>query len=151
MFKLHRENLLIHLIILISLLEKYTDANLLKDPKMITSSFWDLCLICQNRGTISSSFFAEKDAKQAARIAFSTTVAETLFSDSNLVGQLIRIGNIPFKVRGILKPMGIDPHSLDKDYEIIAPISTVIRHLMSVDYIMSAKLLLSDADYGSYR
>jgi putative ABC transport system permease protein len=40
----------------------------------------------------------------------------------------------------VLEPVGMDPHGIDKDYEIIVPISTLMRRVMNIDYIYYAKL-----------
>ena len=98
-----------------------------------------------NRGVVSGSFFTEADMKQSARVALiGQTAARELFGDADPNGEQIRIGMIPFRIKGVLEPMGIDPHGMDKDNEIYAPITTVMRRLMNVDYIMSAKIQLSD-------
>jgi putative ABC transport system permease protein len=73
-----------------------------------------------------------------------TAVVKNLFDGIDPVGEQIRIGSVPFRVIGVLEPMGIDPHGLDRDNEISVPITTIMRRLMNVDYIMTAKLQLAD-------
>ena len=98
-----------------------------------------------DRGVLSGSFFTEAHMKQRARVALvGTVVVKELFHGIDPVGEHIRIGNVPFRVIGVLEPMGIDPHGLDRDNEITVPITTVMRRLMNVDYIMAAKLQLAD-------
>ena len=98
-----------------------------------------------NRSVISGSFFTEADMKQSARVALiGQTAAAELFGDSDPMGEQIRIGTIPFRIIGVLEQMGIDPHGMDKDNEIYVPITTIMRRLMNVDYIMSAKIQLND-------
>ena len=98
-----------------------------------------------NRGALSGSFYTEVDIKQSARVALvGTTVAKTLFDGLDPVGEQIRIGNVPFRVLGVLEPMGVDPHGIDRDNEISVPITTLMRRLMNVDYIFGAKLQLAD-------
>lgn len=98
-----------------------------------------------DRSVTSGSFYTEMDMKQSARVALvGTAVVKELFDGIDPVGEQIRIGSVPFRVIGVLEPMGIDPHGLDRDNEIIVPITTIMRRLMNVDYIMTAKLQLAD-------
>jgi len=120
---------------------KYKEKNL--DLRIMGNSpnaeeIWD-------RSVTSGSFYTEMDMKQSARVALvGTAVVKDLFNGIDPVGEQIRIGNVPFRVIGVLEPMGIDPHGLDRDNEISVPITTMMRRLMNVDYIRMAKLQLAD-------
>ena len=59
------------------------------------------------------------------------------------MGQEIQIGSVPFRVIGILEPWGTDPHGMDRDNEIVVPISTLMRRLTNVDTVTGAKLLIA--------
>ena len=98
-----------------------------------------------NRSVLSGSYFTETDMKQSARVALlGTSLVKELFDGMDPVGEQIRIGSVPFRVIGVLEPMGVDPHGLDRDNEINIPITTLMRRVMNVDYIMGAKLKLAD-------
>lgn len=98
-----------------------------------------------DRGVTSGSFFTEADMRSSARVALvGTVVLKELFEGINPMDEQIRIGNVPFRVIGVLEPMGVDPHGTDRDNEISVPITTLMRRLMNVDYIMLAKLRLTD-------
>jgi putative ABC transport system permease protein len=98
-----------------------------------------------DRSVLTGSFYTEAHMKQSARVALvGTAVVKELFDGIDPVGEQIRIGSVPFRVIGVLEPMGIDPHGLDRDNEISVPITTIMRRLMNVDYIMTAKLQLAD-------
>lgn len=98
-----------------------------------------------NRGVTRGSFFTAQDVASSARVALvgETLVAE-IFGDVDPIGQQIRIGTVPFDVVGVLEIQGIDPHGWDRDMEVHVPISTAMRRLMNVDYIMSAKIVVAD-------
>lgn len=97
-----------------------------------------------NRSVTRGAYFTAADVASAARVALvGEVVARDLFEDRDPIGAQIRIGTVPFQVIGVLAPFGIDPHGLDKDNEIIVPISTLMRRVRNVDYIMGAKLLLT--------
>src|SRR6185369_3582769 len=48
------------------------------------------------------------------------------------------------RVIGVLEPFGTDLHGMDRDAEIVIPISTMMRRVMNVDTISAAKLLVRD-------
>ncbi|MGH7718208.1 MAG: ABC transporter permease [Gemmatimonadaceae bacterium] len=103
-----------------------------------------------NRSVTRGAYFTSADVASAARVALvGETVVRDLFGGRDPVGAEIRIGAIPFRVLGVLDRIGIDPHGLDKDNEIVIPISTMMRRVLNVDYVMGAKLALrsgSDLD-----
>jgi putative ABC transport system permease protein len=98
-----------------------------------------------DRGALSGSFFTEAHMRQSARVALvGTALVKELFDHIDPVGEQIRIGSVPFRVIGVLEPMGVDPHGMDRDNEICVPVTTIMRRLMNVDYIIGAKLQLAD-------
>ena len=101
-----------------------------------------------NRSVTRGAYFREADVASAARVALvGEVVATELFDGRDPIGEQIRIGTVPFRVIGILEPVGIDPHGLDKDDEIVIPFTTMMRRVLNVDYVFGAKLLLrSGAD-----
>jgi putative ABC transport system permease protein len=81
----------------------------------------------------------------SARVALiGETVARKLFGDDDPIDADVQIGNVQFKVIGILERFGTDLHGMDRDNEIVVPISTIMRRLMNVDTISAAKLLVRD-------
>jgi putative ABC transport system permease protein len=104
--------------------------------------------IVWNRSVSRGAYFTAADVSSAARVALvGEVVARDLFQERDPIGEQVRIGTVPFQVIGVLDRFGIDPHGLDKDNEIIIPISTMMRRVRNVEYIMGARLhLASDAD-----
>jgi putative ABC transport system permease protein len=101
-----------------------------------------------NRGVTRGSFLTDQHVRASARVALvGETVVERVFAEVDPIGQTIRIGTVPFEVIGVLEPIGLDPHGVDRDNEIIIPISTMMRRVMNVDYLLSARIVLDpDAD-----
>ena len=64
--------------------------------------------------------------------------------DEDPVGQEILIGSVPFRVIGVLESFGTDIHGMDRDNEVVVPITTAMRRVLNVDSIRAAKLLVSD-------
>ncbi len=82
--------------------------------------------------------------KSSARVAIvGQTVVRQLFKDEDPIGADIQIGAVPFRVIGVLEAWGTDPHGMDRDNEIVVPISTLMRRLTNVDTITGAKLVVA--------
>jgi putative ABC transport system permease protein len=91
------------------------------------------------------SFDAAAVAGSARVAIIGETVARTLFGGRDPLDGEIRIGAVPFRVIGILERFGTDMHGMDRDNEIVVPISTLMRRLTNLDAISAAKLLVKDS------
>lgn len=99
-----------------------------------------------NRGVSAGSYFGADDVARSARVAVvGERLVEELFGGIDPVGATIRIGGVPFEVIGVLDPVGIDPHGIDKDREIHVPITTAMRRLANRDWITTAKLAVRES------
>jgi putative ABC transport system permease protein len=93
-----------------------------------------------NRGAMSGDYFGREDLDRSNRVAVvGEKLIDELFAGADPIGELIRIGNVPFEVIGVLDPIGMDPHGIDRDREIHVPVTTSMRRLLNVDYIAGAK------------
>lgn len=93
-----------------------------------------------NRPVLSGEFFNKSDVNSSKRVAMlGAKVAASLFPNDDPVGKQIRIANNPYIVKGVLEERGVDPHGSDMDEEIFIPITTFMRRLANVDFIMGAK------------
>ena len=98
-----------------------------------------------NRGVARGAYFDAPDVARSARVALiGETVAHELFGDADPLGAELLIGNVPFRVAGVLERFGTDLHGMDRDDEIVVPISTMMRRVLNVDTIAAAKLLVRD-------
>jgi|SRR5579859_3386574 len=98
-----------------------------------------------NRSASRGDSFDETAVASLARVAIvGPTVAKELFGNDDPVGADIQIGAVPFKVIGVLESWGTDPHGMDRDNEVIVPITTLMHRLAHEDTISGAKLLLKD-------
>jgi putative ABC transport system permease protein len=94
------------------------------------------------RSAIQGAYFDDTAVRSSERVALiGQTVATQLFGNEDPMGAEILIRSVPFRVVGILEPWGTDPHGMDRDNEIVVPISTLMRRLTNVDTITGAKLL----------
>ena len=95
-----------------------------------------------DRGVSRGSFFGAAEVQSSARVALvGETLVREVFQGADPIGLQLRVGTIPFEVIGVLDSMGIDPHGWDRDNEVIIPVTTMMRRVMNVDYVQSAKLL----------
>ena len=101
-----------------------------------------------DRGVSRGEYFDAAAVAGSARVALiGETVAKELFGDhEDPLDAEILIGSVRFRVVGILERFGTDLHGLDRDDEIVIPISTALRRLLNVDTIQSAKFLVADPD-----
>ena len=73
---------------------------------------------------VFGSYISEQDMKSSDRIAvIGLTVARELFGKVDVVGKVIRIKNIPFRIVGVLAEKGSSITGRDQDNTILVPVS----------------------------
>jgi putative ABC transport system permease protein len=98
-----------------------------------------------NRSVTSGEYFDAAAVASAARVALvGETVARELFGDRDPVGEEILVDAVPCRVLGVLEPFGTDLHGLDRDDEVVVPITTLMRRVLETDAISSAQILADD-------
>lgn len=96
-------------------------------------------------GASTGRFFDAEEVQGSERVAvLGQTVLTNLGVDRNLVGETIRIGNVPFLVIGILEPKGINYAGVDEDDQIVIPISTALRRVFNLTYLSSLYIQAQD-------
>ncbi len=84
----------------------------------------------------AGSAFSQDEVDSAANVCvLGTTVSRILFGDENPVGKQIRIGNLPFRVTGVLESKGQSVMGDDQDDRIFAPFTTVQRKISGITWI----------------
>jgi putative ABC transport system permease protein len=89
--------------------------------------------------TIAGDIFSAGDNKNAAKVCVvGLTVIQNLFGDTThlaqIIGQSIRINNIPFRIIGVLERKGQNSFGMDQDDMIVAPFYTIQRRMLSITY-----------------
>jgi len=98
-----------------------------------------------NRSVIDGRFFTRTDINKTARVALiGTRLAEVMFAEADPIGEEILIATVPFRIIGVLEPIGIDPHGEDRDEDIYVPITTAMRRLNNAEFVGTAKLVVSN-------
>ena len=79
--------------------------------------------------------FLSEDIKNNAKVVIiGQTVSTELFGDMNPINKIIRVGNIPFKVIGILESKGQSGMGQDQDDLIFIPITTAQKKVFGTDF-----------------
>jgi putative ABC transport system permease protein len=79
------------------------------------------------------TFFTETDVAGATKVCvIGKTTSDKLFGGGAAVGQIVRVGNIPFTIVGELNGKGMSPGSgMDYDDCLIVPYTTVMKRLLN--------------------
>ena len=86
----------------------------------------------------SGSVFSDEEVDLAANVCvLGTTVAKILFLDEDPVGKTLRIGNLPFRVDGVLASKGQSSVGQDQDDIIFAPYTTVQRKIQGITWLQT--------------
>src|SRR6267143_1976367 len=97
-----------------------------------TPNFFEI----RNWSIQAGSVFSDEEVDLAANVCvIGTTVARNLFLDENPVGKTMRIGNLPFRVDGVLESKGQNVIGKDQDDAIYAPYTTVQRKISGITWV----------------
>jgi putative ABC transport system permease protein len=91
-------------------------------PEYFTARDW---------AVISGRSFSQEDVDGATKMALlGQTVTFNLFADTDPVGQVIRIKNVPFTVVGVLDRKGQTTQGQDQDDIVLVPLSTAKKKVV---------------------
>ncbi|MBS4760521.1 MAG: ABC transporter permease [Clostridium sp.] len=77
----------------------------------------------------------QEDIKNTTKVAIlGSTVTTNLFGDMDPINKTVRIGGMPFKVIGLLKPKGQNGMGQDQDDTVLIPITTAQKKLFGTDF-----------------
>jgi len=104
-------------------------------------------ILIRNWAIAEGDDFTARDVSVAEKVALlGQTVATTLFPDSDPIGQVIRVKNVPFRVLGVLTTKGQNQWGQDQDDLIITPYTTAQKKLLGVTYIQQIVLSATTSD-----
>lgn len=88
------------------------------------------------------NFFSE-ELKNSSKVAIiGNTVSNELFGDVNPVNKTIRIGNVPFKVIGLLKPKDQNGMGQDEDDIVFIPILTAQKKVFGSEFPNTVNMIM---------
>ncbi len=80
-------------------------------------------------------YFTHDEDQGLSRVAvLGYDVADELFPDINPIGQSVRIGEVNFKVIGVMEELGV-VFMQDMDSQIYVPLNTMQKFVMGIDYV----------------
>jgi putative ABC transport system permease protein len=113
-----------------------------------TPNYFDI----RNWPVQSGSAFSQDEVDLAANVCvLGTTVANILFPNESPIGKTIRIGNLPFRVVGVLESKGQSVMGDDQDDRIFAPYTTVQKKISGITWIqfINASAISPDASVAA--
>ncbi|MCK9161284.1 MAG: MacB family efflux pump subunit [Arcobacteraceae bacterium] len=92
-------------------------------------------------------FFSAEDEKNYAKVAvIGTTVAKTLFGDSDPIGEYMMIKNILFQVIGVMKTKGASMFGEDEDDIVFVPFTTGSLYITGQNFLRNITVAVEDVD-----
>jgi len=80
--------------------------------------------------------FTQQDVVLSANVCLlGRTVVDTLFGSEDPIGKKVRLGNLPFRVAGVLKPKGETATGQDQDDTIFLPYTTAMHKIKGVSWL----------------
>jgi putative ABC transport system permease protein len=100
-----------------------------------------------HRQSVSAGAFLSADEVAArSRVALiGPTTARNLFADASAVGATLFIDNVPYRVKGMLEPLGMSPHGDDLDDVVSVPYTVVMDSILKVDFLRGANFKVREA------
>ncbi len=93
------------------------------------------------------SMFSELDVRGAGKVAvIGKTVADQLYPDGDVIGQIMRIKSVPFIVVGELIPKGLSVMGSDQDDVVIVPYTSAMKRLFGATNLRGITLQASSPD-----
>ncbi|MCL4251232.1 MAG: ABC transporter permease [Anaerolineae bacterium] len=92
----------------------------------VSANFLDV----NNRALSDGEFFTQQDVDGQARVVvLGPQLAERLFPNTSIIGQDVRIGDVRFRVIGVLEEVGGGAFGGNQDNVALVPISTALARL----------------------
>ena len=99
-------------------------------------------LFIRNYEIISGRNFVHEDIKNNTKVAIiGNTIATELFGDMDPINKTMRIGNVPFKIIGLLKTKGQNGMGMDQDDLVFIPITTAQKKVFGTDFPGTVKMI----------
>jgi putative ABC transport system permease protein len=88
-------------------------------------------LLARNWDIVEGRQFDSREIRSGARVTLmGATVADELFGEASVVGQTVRINNVPFQIIGLLGPKGQSLGGSDQDDLIMVPLEAARGRLL---------------------
>lgn len=100
----------------------------------------------RRRPVAEGAAFDDADIETRARVVLlGRTTARALFGDASPVGETFFIENTPYRVKGVLRELGVSPHGDDEDNVLYVPYTVVMDNISKVDFVPQVAFQVRDA------
>jgi putative ABC transport system permease protein len=111
---------------------KYKDKNVSPAIFGVSENWLDL----RGDELAQGNFISSEDMQSLARVAIlGSDVLPLLFPEGDAIGKTIRIGDVPFQVKGLLAARGAGPGGGSLDNLILIPVTTASKRLFNRDFL----------------
>ena len=122
---------------------KYRDKNASPAIFGVSANWLDL----RGDELAAGDFINAEDMQSLARVAIlGADVVPELFPEGDAIGKTIRIGDVPFQVKGVLQARGAGPGGGSLDDLILIPVSTASKRLFNRDFLTMVIAQLRDPE-----
>ncbi len=120
---------------------KYRDNTTASAIYGISANWLEMHSYFINTGDVISA----DDVQSLARVAvIGPDIQAALFPDQDPLGKQIRIGNVPFQIKGVLESRGAGPGGGSLDSIVFIPVTTASKRLFNRDYLTTITAQLTD-------
>lgn len=99
--------------------------------------------VARNWNITDGVFFSDRHMERKRRvIVLGSTPAKKLFGDKDPIDKMIRVGNVFFRVIGLLEEKGLTESGYDPDDRSLIPLTTSMSRLTHQTYLHSAKVMV---------
>jgi putative ABC transport system permease protein len=75
--------------------------------------------------------FTNQDVRSANKVCvIGRTTAMQIFGNEDVVGQVLRVKNVPFQITGVLTPKGLSSQGTDQDDIVIMPFTSALKRVL---------------------
>ncbi len=107
-------------------------------------------LALRSEDVADGTFFADEQNASLARVAvIGADVRKDLFPDEDPLQKIIRIGDVPFQVIGLLAPRGAGPAGGSLDNIVVIPVNTASRRLFNRDFLTMLLIQIKNPERGT--
>lgn len=122
---------------------KYKDKNATPAIFGVSANWLDL----RGDELASGNFVTAEDIQSLTRVAIlGPDVVPKLFPEGDPIGRTIRIGDVPFQVKGVLQARGAGPGGGSLDDLILIPVTTASKRLFNRDFLTMLIAQLRDPE-----
>jgi putative ABC transport system permease protein len=90
--------------------------------------------------------FTPQDVRSANKVCvIGRTTAIQVFGNADVIGQSLRVKNVPFVILGILSPKGLTPQGTDQDDVVIMPYTSAMKRVVGGTTLRAINVGIGDA------